>query len=226
MHLFNVTEPKNQKRRGPLEPGLEFAMEEGAPVVHLVTTEEYGLMLPMDHVLAQHAEQAIKLAQATGTPRIYRADLTRQGEELCLVSEKDPGSREAVVLISTAPGEDGELRLTANTFREGVELERWGRHTHLQVTKMWNTFPPPGVEIVNCEHIEVDENGVCRWGAAWAERGVQQAPPPILLKMVAGASFRVWRSGDLGGAAPVFLVSWSGKELWTVVPRNYEKKSG
>lgn len=223
MQLFSVAEPINQKRRGPLEPGLEFAMEEGTPIVRLATTEEYSFLLPLEEGLGRHAKHALGLAQATGTPRIYRADIIRQGEELCLTAEKDPDSREAAVLMSTAPGEGGELRLTANTFREAVEREHWGRHTHLQVVKHWDAFPPPGVELLNTEHVKVDSDGVCGWQTSWGE---QQTPPPILLKMVAGSSFRIWRSGDLGGAAPVFLVSWSGRELWTVVPRAYEKKDG
>jgi len=226
VHLFSVTEPKNQKRRGPLEPGLVFNVEDDVAVVHLVTTGEYQLTLPLDKTLSAGAKQALQLAKATGAPRIYQADASRAEGRLQLVSTKDAHSREAIVLVATEAGEDGELKLTANTFRECLETERYGRHTHQQVTKVWNSFPPPGVELLNPEHAQIGEDGVCRW-----DPGVEiktQVAPPILLRMNAGASFRVWRSGDICGAASNFLVSWSGKELWTVVPRNHDnhKRNG
>lgn len=226
MQLFDVTEPKQSRKGRWLEPGLNLEVDaDKRTIVPLATIEEYRFVLPLEPTLS-HAAQ---LAMATNKDynRIYKADVLRVKGDLVLGEEKDKnGTGDAVIVLSTSPGVNGKLRLSANTFNERVDTKQWGKHTHRKVVRVWHSFPPAGVELLNPEHVTIDAEGICSCNPECKATGM----PPILLRMVLGSSFRVWRDGELGGAAPVFLVSWSrgkdGNQLWTIVPERYRNRTG
>jgi len=157
-------------------------------------------------------------------PAIYRADYISENDSICLTTDRGDAPRDALVILDTAPGIGGSLRLTANTMSDAL-IRKKGVD---EVVRECNAFPPLGVTLLNPEHVGIDNAGNCRWHPDWSF----EVPPPVVLRMMPGACFRVFRTGDVGDAAAVFLVSWREEEdrdlgervlrLYTVIPRNQE----
>ncbi len=107
-----------------------------------------------------------------------------------IVPEADIQDRRAVVLVQTAPGLGGELHLFGNTVVE--RLDGLG-----QVWRDPAPFPPVGVRTA----FEFEEDYGVR-SHLWCKRW--------LVIMQPGASFRIRRSGQLNGAPPELVVTWTG----------------
>ena len=101
----------------------------------------------------------------------------------------------ALVLVQVPVPDGGSLWMEGTGF---TELDDGAR----SVKREQHPFPPPGV-------IPVDASG----------------GDLLLLMTKRGASFRICRSGDLQGAPPVLIVTWSGGKLRVVVPRKYQQSS-
>lgn len=233
MHLFRITEPANPKAivkmpngkdRDPniIAPGIEFELDEEVAYIPLI--EENKVVLPMSKPLS-HAAQMAKAADYV----IKQGNITRAEDgSLCLTRDTTP-SQVAIVHIATQAGEGGILRVIANTYVEILIKEIWGSSRVEQIT---NEFPPPGVELLNPEHVEIEKEcfvdaicfkGVCSWKEEFKHLSTT---PPLLLRMVPNSSFRICRTGNLEGAFPEFLVSWNGNSLRTIVPKKILKGSG
>jgi hypothetical protein len=112
---------------------------------------------------------------------LLTGDLFQQRGDLRVINEKHPGDKVALVFVATAPGEGGEIFLTANAQEEFLLSQyRVGRR------------------VMSLEHalgvfvIQSDEFGT-------------------LLKLLPGSSFRIQRSGELEGAPEELIVIWTGR---------------
>lgn len=110
-----------------------------------------------------------------------------------LIKEQSIRDKRALVLVETAPGIGGTVKLFANTVTEWFDEEK-GR-----VVREATAFPPPGVELL-------------------AEKPAQNGfGPEFLVSMIPGSSFRIVRSGKLydshekKNAAPEIVVLWNGR---------------
>lgn len=113
-------------------------------------------------------------------------DVVQDGDKLRIIKEQNMRDRRALVVVETAGGLGGTVKLYANTMSEEVDEK-----THRVVRKA-NAFPPPGVELI-------------------AERQ-SSVGPEFLVSMLPGASFRIVRSGKLPkDAAPELVVLWNGR---------------
>jgi hypothetical protein len=91
--------------------------------------------------------------------------------------------RVALVLVDIAPGEGGEVKLTARSYSEEQ------RHPRSHVERVYAPFPSIGI------------------------RSVVNDGPTHLLAMSPQSGFRVERNGQLEGAPAVMQVTWSGHQL-------------
>lgn len=127
--------------------------------------------------------------------RLLRAEMSTQGT-LRFVKERNPKDYRGLIYMATECGPGGGLRLLANSYRE--ELTR-GR-----IRRVYDPFPPLGVEVL--------AGGVSSNGA-----------PQGLLVMHPGSSFRVERGGELEGASPILIMTWSGSLLRCFPPKKYRE---
>lgn len=231
LQLFEVAEPlRSQKIQGrhgrdewkiPSVPrGIEFHIVKDTARVRLASVGEYEFCVDIDRKISQHAQ----LAQEAGWNRIGLAEVVKNGDDIRLIESQNGFDLRAIVLLSTRAGVGGVLRLTANTFQETLIDVPYKGYTTQRIERVFDAFPPTGVELINNIHVHLDKRGVCRWQPDWGFTE-EDSSPPVLLKMIAGSSFRIWRTGDVGDADRNFLVSWSGHELRTVVPKN-EQRNG
>lgn len=113
-------------------------------------------------------------------------DVVPDGDKKRIVKEQNNRDRRALVLVETAPGVGGSVKLFANTVREEIN-EKTQR-----VQREANDFPPPGVELI------AQRDGI--------------VGPEFLISMLPGASFRISRSGKLpSDAVPELVVLWNGR---------------
>lgn len=128
------------------------------------------------------------------TALLQYLDVVPDGEYRRVVQEQRRNDRRALVLVETAPGVDGTVKLFANTTTERYD-EKAGR-----VVRDLNAFPPPGIEIIAERPGENEYNG-----------------PEFLVAMMPGSSFRIVRNGNLRDShtrskvAPELVVVWNGR---------------
>jgi hypothetical protein len=116
------------------------------------------------------------------------------------LAPEPPNWRDTKALVRvTTQTIGGALELSANSYIEDL---RDGR-----VTRKRLPFPPIGVQIVH--------------GGPEPIRNKNDSTLELLLILEEGASFRIFRTGELEGASPEIFVHWRGGNLETTVPRRF-----
>ncbi len=151
---------------------------------------------PEDSQLCNWLREELKLL---GVPRILLHNLDWDDSQGLLVKERLSNDRRALVCVQTAAGVGGTIWLTSNVSRE-----EWSEEKQ-RVTRL--TLPIG--EAVGVETLHVMEG----------EFGTE-----YLVAMQPGASLRIRRSGELGGAPSGFTLLWNGR--WSpsgdrLDPRNW-----
>lgn len=233
MLLFKIAEPTEIP--DPIPPGLDFEVDEGETRIRLAGCKERGqcFHLPVGESLGKYIakakEEASWLSETNGSsefmPVLEQGKIVHVKDGLCLVRECEPIDLRidrrlrppcvACIHLVTEAGAGGKLRLTANSHDEVIEEVKQGRYNYQKVEYRWKPFPSVGVEVLNPHQVDITPEGFVHWRLEW---DVEDAPS-LLLSMQPRSSFRIWRTGQLEGAPSMFIVSWSGTELRTVVPR-------
>lgn len=172
-------------QRKELDPDLEKGIEKARDLV-LEKVKEclYTGELAGQTLGAEEIEELLDMEeQIVDVLQLLYADVD-SGK---IVRERRRGPRadpRALVLVETAPGIGGKIEFKSTSFDE-VFNRRSGR-----VERQYRSdFPPPGVEVIM--EGTTRERGRC-----------------LLLQMIPGSSFRIERTGDLGGAPGVLTVVW------------------
>jgi hypothetical protein len=137
------------------------------------------------------------------------ADIDYRNGEYILTRETKKFTYAALVNLHVAPGVggavylSGERRVASAVWADGKE----GRHPC--VTTSWEQWPPVGV--TTDPAVEIEHTGRIK--------APPDTPVPLVLGMIRGASFRVYRTGELDGAPREFVVRWTGKKLQTIIYR-------
>jgi hypothetical protein len=125
-----------------------------------------------------HWMQSIPLGE---TAVLTVADIAPDGEGFRLLQEQRSGDNRALVLVETAAGVGGKIRLAADRQKE------WYDETKRRVIR---------------QNLPIEEAaGITVYADLESH---------FLVGMAAGASFRIMRNGGLFGAFPEFIVRWEG----------------
>lgn len=169
MKTFTVTEAGRK--------GISFKYKKGGP------NEMFGIPV---------GQSITKDCEATGLDEVetllHRIDLAQDNDKLRVVKEQNPNDRIALVLVQTAPGVGGALKLFANTVKETFDEKK-----RRVVRDAMPIEEAAGIEIIAEKPAE---------GESSAE---------YLMAMQPGASFRITRTGKLFQAAPEIVVLWNGR---------------
>ncbi len=198
MLCFQVMEEKVRGR--PLSP----TVREGLPieVYKNVACVRIGLLSSPTYIPLSDEHQRFLKALPPSTfrgsvPPIGRLDVKDiKGRRKLVSEEADTG--EALVLVSCQPGVElngsGE-NLQEITYTAASYTEDYSSKIH-RIRKKYNQFPPLGVDIM-------------AYGGRESE---------MLLMMVPGSSFKMFRGGDTDGSWSNMTVVWTGEQL-RVYPR-------
>jgi hypothetical protein len=191
MKCYTVTEDKQTTRlviedEGVMSPEPRVTI--GAPGASTVLTLE-----PELERLFTAACEKLELKRL----ELARCDLI--GRPVPRLARESGRDSRALVHVATIAGPGGRLWFEANSYKEFINKR--GR-----VDREYDTFPPPGVEVV-----------VTGMGPSGEPQG--------LFIMSPGSSFRICRNGALEGASPVLIVAWPGSSLRVFPPKKYEEKA-
>jgi hypothetical protein len=135
-----------------------------------------------------------------GAVRIHRTTLDVSGGVIWLKKPSQRGEQQALVHLTQPAAPGGTIRLTASDF----EWKDSGR--------AYEPFPPHGVQPL-CEEAHLEELG----------RGVEELD--VFLVLSPGASFRIFRSGELEGLSSELFVRWTRGELTVSSPSRPANKA-
>ena len=163
--------------RETMEKGIVFSYKKDGP------NDLFGIPI------GDSIQNSLRLAGVEEAKAVLHwGDIGYDGEALRLIREQNPKDTRALVLVQTAAGVRGQLKLTANSVTEKYDDEKARR-----IIRVPNEFPPIGVEVL----------------AEWPGEG--DRAPSYLLSMIPGSSFRIERTGRLYGAPSQLVVVWNGR---------------
>lgn len=172
--------------------------------------------------LGVEISKSLRLLRDHGYPwELHAADFSSDGERVIGEGKQKgrrPRDRRAMVLVQTTCGDQLEdkppkLFFTARSYSERLSrkervVKEWHPFIHHNddptVCDVWHGDPMPGVQI---ELVGAGHHG----------------EPNALLVMHQDASFRMYRTGDVGDAPRQFNVKWDGRELSMWSPARWSK---
>ena len=162
-----------------------------------------SIPLLLEEALPRPSADELEALDALGVRhvRLTKADVTWDDEKVVLGRPPKRVDRQALVWFQTHAGHRGKVFLTSRVRDETLKRGR--------VEPEFRPFPPVGVTLVASQHTPEE-----------LYAGVEGLN--VLAMMQPGASVRIFRTGQLEGAAPWMAVHWHGDRLKTTVPPRFQ----